>query len=141
MKRTSALVSVSFCAGLLAAIVSTAFAWICIHYGLTDFAGVNLRTSLSLSALYPKMIWGGLWGLCYSLTVVHIRTRKHWVRKGMVISLLPTLYQLFVIYPYQTPYGSLGIELGLLTPLFIFLFNLVWGIFTGIFARMLWGKS
>jgi hypothetical protein len=115
--------------------------WLCIEYGLTSLAGVSLSVSLDIGALYPKMIWGGLWGLLFALTVVHHRTRKHWVRKGLVISLAPTLYQLFVVFPHQTPYGSLGAELGLLTPLFILLFNLVWGIFTGIFARLLWGKA
>ena len=59
----------------------------------------------------------------------------------MIICLLPTLYHLFVVFPYQTAYGMLGIELGLLTPLFVFIYNLAWGIFTGIFARMLWGKT
>ncbi len=141
MKRNSQLLSVCFCAGLLAAIVSTVFAWLCSHYGLNGLAGVNLTTSLSATSLYPRMIWGGVWGLAFALTVIHLRTRKHWVRKGMVVSLAPTLYQLFVIYPYQTPYGPLGIELGLLIPLFIFIFNLVWGIFAGFFARLLWGRS
>ena len=141
MTRTSALVSVSFCAGLLAAIVSTAFAWLCIRYGLTTLAGVALQVSLDIRALYPKMIWGGLWGLVFALSVAHNRTRRYWVRKGMLISIAPTLYQLFVFFPYQTGYGTLGIELGLLTPLFVFCFNLVWGIFTGFFARLLWGKS
>lgn len=141
MRRTTALISVCFCAGLLAAILSSSFAWICAHYGLTELAGVNLQPTLSIKALYPRMIWGGLWGLSYTLTVVHIRTRKHWVRKGMLISILPTLYQLLVVFPYHTAHGTLGIELGMLTPLFVFSFNLIWGISTGIFARLLWGKS
>ncbi len=141
MKRNAQLISVCFCAGLLAALVSTAFAWLCTAYGLTDLAGISLRVSPEIAALYPRMVQGGLWGLLFALTVLHPRSRRQWVRKGMVVSLAPTLYQLFVVFPYQTPYGSLGIELGLLTPLFVFLFNLAWGIFTGFFARLLWGKS
>lgn len=141
MKRTSALICVSFCAGLLAAVISTSFAWLCSHYGLTDLAGVSLTSGLNLKALYPRMIWGGLWGLFYALTVAHIRTRKHWVRKGMLVSILPTLYQLLIVFPYHTAHGTLGIQLGLLTPLFVFGFNLIWGIATGILARLLWGKS
>ncbi|PLX97732.1 MAG: hypothetical protein C0623_14630 [Desulfuromonas sp.] len=141
MKRTSALICVSFCAGLLAAIVSTAFAWLCSNYGITDLAGVTMRASFNSKALYPLMICGGIWGLCYSLTIIHIRSRRHWVRKGLLISILPSLYQLLVVYPYHTSHGTLGTQLGVLTPLFVVLFNLVWGVSIGIFARLLWGKS
>ena len=141
MRRTNALISVCFCAGLLAAIVSTSFAWLCAHFGLTELAGVTLQPSISIKALYPHMIWGGLWGLCYAFTVAHIRTRKRWIRKGILISILPTMYQLLVVFPYHTAHGTLGIQLGTLTPLFVLCFNLVWGTFTGIFTRLLWGKS
>ncbi len=138
--RRSALLSVCFCAGLLGAGASLAFAWLCSNYGLTDLADVTWRVSFTSSRLYPHLVWGGIWGLCYALTVIHPRSRKHWVRKGLVVSLLPTLYHLFVVFPYQTTYGMLGIELGLLTPLFVFIYNLVWGVLTGIFTRLLWGK-
>jgi len=141
MKRTSAIFCVSFCAGILAAIISTAFAWACAEYGITELAGVTIRTSLNIEALYPRMIWGGLWGLIYALTVAHVRTRKQWVRKGMLISILPSMYQLLVVYPYHTAQGTLGMQLGTMTPLFVVCFNLVWGIAIGIFARLLWGKS
>lgn len=141
MKRTSAIICVCFCAGLLGALVSRAFAWVCTNYGLTDLAGVALSASLNIEALYPLMIWGGLWGLAFALTVMSFRSRKYWVRKGILISIAPTLFQLFFVFPYQTTYGTLGIELGMLTPLFIFCYNLVWGVFTGFFARLLWGKA
>lgn len=141
MKRTSALISVCFCAGLLGALANTAFAWFCSNYGLTELAGVTLKTGFGRDILYPRLVWGGIWGLLYGLTVIPARSRKHWVRKGLLISLAPTLYHLFVVFPYQTIHGTLGMELGLLTPLFILCFNLVWGFFTGVFARLLWGKS
>jgi hypothetical protein len=141
MKRSSAILCVSFCAGLIAAIISTAFAWLSSHYGITTMAGVSMPVSLNIRSLYPLMIWGGIWGLCYALTVVHVRTRRQWVRKGMLISLLPTFYQLLVVYPYHTSQGNLGLQLGTLAPLFVVIYNLVWGIFTGFFARLFWGKS
>jgi len=141
MRRTKALVAVCFCAGLLAAIVSSAFAWLCADFGLTEMAGVALQPTLNIKTLYPHMVWGGLWGLCYATTVAHVRTRRQWIRKGILISILPTLYQLLVVFPYHTAQGTLGIQLGMLTPLFVLCFNLVWGVFTGIFTRLLWGKE
>ena len=141
MRRTKALISVCFFAGLLAAIISSSFAWLCAHFGLNELAGVSLQPVASIKALYPRMVWGGVWGLCYALTVAHVRTRKHWVRKGILISILPTMYQLLVVFPYHTAQGTLGIQLGMMTPLFVVCYNLVWGVFTGIFTRLLWGKS
>ena len=141
MKRTSAIICVCFCAGLMGALVSTSVAWLSSNYGITDLAGVSLQASLKIKALYPRMVWGGLWGLAFALAVIPIRSRKYWVRKGMLVSIAPTLFQLFFVFPHLTTYGTLGMELGILTPLFVLCYNLVWGIFTGFFARLLWGKA
>ena len=63
------------------------------------------------------------------------------MRKGLWLSLLPTLVQLFVIFPYRTPYGPMGIGLGDLTALFVLAANFIWGFFTGLFTRILWGRG
>ena len=61
------------------------------------------------------------------------------MRKGLWVGLLPTLFQLFFVFPYRTAYGPMGMGLGTLTPLFVLLFNFIWGFITGTFARALWG--
>jgi hypothetical protein len=141
MNRTGALLAVCFCAGLIGALANSLAAWACGHWGVTAMAGVSLAPKLTLGWLYPRLVWGGIWGLAYFLTVGSRRHRQHWVRKGLWISLLPTLVQLFYIFPHQTPFGSMGMGLGQLTPLFVLLFNFVWGFFTGLFTRLLWGKG
>ena len=141
MNRTGALLAVCFCAGLLGALANSMAVWACGHWGITAMAGVSLSPKLTLGWLYPRLVWGGIWGLAYFLTVGSRRHRQHWVRKGLWISLLPTLVQLFYIFPHQTPFGSMGMGLGQLTPLFVLLFNFVWGFFTGLFTRLLWGKG
>lgn len=141
MNRTSALLAVCFCAGLLGALANSLAAWGCGYWGVTAMAGVSLAPKLTLGWLYPRMVWGGIWGMAYFLTVGSRRHRRHWVRKGLWISLLPTLLQLFYIFPHQTPFGSMGMGLGQLTPLFVLLFNFVWGFFTGLFTRILWGRG
>ena len=87
------------------------------------------------------MIWGGLWGLVYFLVIGPLKSRRHWARKGLWISILPTAFQLLFVYPYMTSYGWFGLELGQLTPLFIFVYNLVWGLCTGVFCRLFWGRG
>ncbi|MEJ2470085.1 MAG: hypothetical protein P8Y91_08270 [Desulfuromonadales bacterium] len=141
MTRTSALMSVCFCAGVLGALVNSLVAWKAGQLGLPARFDVRMAPDLSTSWLYGRMIWGGLWGLAYFLAVGSYKSRRHWARKGLWISLLPTLFQLFVVFPHFTGHGWMGLALGRLTPVFVLLYNLVWGFFTGVFCRILWGRT
>ena len=140
MPKSSALFAVCFVAGLLGAIASSLFLWGCNEWGLTSMLGVKIGQTLELPKLYPKMGIGGLWGLVYFFTVGIPRHRRHWVRKGLWFSLLPSLVTLFYFYPYVYHHGIAGLDLGMLTPLIIVATNLVWGLFTGFFARLFWGR-
>lgn len=141
MQRSSALLAVCFCAGLLAALCSSLAIWLGGHWGLPSVAGASMAPELSKAWLYPRLMTGGLWGLAYFFAVGSLRSRRQWVRKGLWISLLPSAIQLFFIYPQQTPYGLLGLGLGALAPVFVLFYNLIWGFFIGIFARILWGRN
>ena len=141
MPHTRALLSICFSAGLLAGLCSSLIAWQSGQMGLPAMAGVRINPSLSPDWIYSRMIWGGLWGLVYFLVIVHLKSRRHWVRKGLWISVLPTAFHLLFVYPYMTRYGWFGLELGQLTPLFIFAYNLVWGLCTGVFCRLFWGRG
>ncbi len=101
MNRNGALLATCFTAGLLGALVNSLVAWLAGRMGLPALAGVSLAPDLSLEWLYPRLVWGGLWGIVYFLTVRTHRVRRQWVRKGLVVSLLPTLAQLFYFFPYQ----------------------------------------
>lgn len=141
MNRNSPMLAVCFTAGLLGALVNSLVAWGFGLWGVTALAGVKLAPELTLAWLYPRLVWGGLWGLAFFFTVSSQRRRRQWVRKGLWVSLLPTAAQLFYFFPYHTPFGPMGIGLGDLTALFVLFFNFVWGFFTGLFTRLLWGRG
>jgi hypothetical protein len=141
MNRNGALLATCFAAGVLGALVNSLVAWLAGRAGLPALAGVALAPDLSLEWLYPRLVWGGLWGAVYFFAVGSYRTRRHWVRKGLWVSLLPTVAQLFYFFPYQADLGPMGIGLGQLTPLFVVLYNFVWGFGTGFFTRLLWGRG
>jgi hypothetical protein len=73
--------------------------------------------------LYHRLVWGGLWGLVFILPL----WQNSLFLRGLFISLGPTLVQLFVIFPFQAQKGFLGLDLGILTPVFVVIFNAVWG--------------
>jgi hypothetical protein len=141
MLRSRTLMAVCFCAGILGALCCSLVAWQAGQWGFPAMAGVRMAPSLTPDWLYPRLIWGGIWGLLYFLTVAPLKSRRHWVRKGLWVSLLPSAFQLLVVFPYMTGHGWLGIDLGQLTALFVIFYNLVWGLFTGISCRLLWGRG
>lgn len=141
MPRASALMTVCFCAGMLGALCSSLIAWKSGQMGIPAMLDVRMAPVLKPAWIYSQMVWGGIWGLTYFLAVGPLRSRRHWARKGLWISLLPTLFQLLVVYPKMTGHDWLGLSLGQFTPLFVFIYNLIWGLLTGIFCRLIWGRG
>ena len=115
-----------FAAGGLGALANTIAVWLFGKYGITASFGVAIAPSLTANYLYPRIVWGGLWGLLFILPM--LQSKLLW--KGTILSLFPTAAQLFVLSPLIAHKGIAGIELGLLTPLFVLFFNWVWGIVT-----------
>jgi hypothetical protein len=56
--------------------------------------------------------------------------------RGFIFSLGPTLVQLFVVFPMKANKGVMGLDLGLFTPLFVVVFNAIWG-----WTAAIWLKS
>lgn len=141
MPRTKALLTVCFCAGMLGALCSSLVAWQSGQMGFPAMVNVRMAPALTPDWIYSRLVWGGLWGLTYFLVVGPLKSRRHWARKGLWISVLPTAFQLFFVYPYMTRFGWLGLGLGQLTPFFILGYNMIWGLCTGIFCRLFWGRG
>ncbi len=115
-----------FAAGSLGALASSLVVWLFGEYSITKVAGVAIAPALSPAWLYPRIVWGGLWGFLFLLPLKNSRL----LLKGSVLSLFPTAVQLFIIFPYKINKGMAGLELGLLTPMFVLIFNWGWGIVT-----------
>lgn len=120
-----------FSAGCLGAVANSLAVWWFGDLGLTRSLGVSIAPALTAGWLYPRIVWGGLWGLLFFLPLYNSRP----VLKGTFLSLFPTLVQLFVVFPYQAHKGIGGIELGLLTPVAVFVFNWIWGLVSALTIR------
>jgi len=121
-----------FAAGCLGALANSTTVWLFGDMGITHYLGVSISPSFTPSWLYPRLVWGGLWGLLFILPMLQSKP----LLKGSVLSLFPTIVQLFVVFPYQTRYGIAGLELGLLTPLAVLFFNWVWGVVAALTIRL-----
>jgi hypothetical protein len=121
-------VLIYFAAGCLGALANSLTVWIFGDLGITKTFHVTIAPALTPAWLYPRIVWGGIWGLLFLLPFMNSKP----IRKGMLLSIFPTIVQLLVVFPIKAKKGYLGLELGTLTPLFVIFFNLVWGVITSI---------
>jgi hypothetical protein len=119
---------VYFGAGCLGALANSIAVWLFGYFHITSSFGVSIAPLLTPGWLYPRIVWGGIWGLLFILPMLQSKL----LLKGTVLSLFPTAVQLFVVFPLKAHKGIAGLDLGLFTPLFVLFFNWVWGIVTAL---------
>lgn len=132
MRAFFSKLSHTFAAGCFGGLVNSLVVWFCGHYGLAGRLGVKLAPLLSLSWLYPRILWGGIWGFLFLLPL----SGQSALKKGLILSLGPSLVQLFVVLPYKAGKGMMGLDLGDMTPLFILVFNAFWGVAAALWMKM-----
>lgn len=131
MKKLAKRLTVIFAAGCLGGLANSLAVWLFGAYGVTKTLGVRITPDLSPVWLYPRLVWGGIWGLLFLLPVF----RSSVLKRGLLLSLGPTIIQLFVVFPYKADQGMMGMGLGALTPLLVLVFNAIWGITVAIWLR------
>ena len=119
------LAFIVFSAGVLGALANSFTVWVFGLVGITTGTGVSIAPTLTPDWLYPRLVWGGIWGFLFLLPLLR---KSPWWTEGLVYSLGPTLVQLFVVFPVKADKGMLGLEVGTLTPAFVLIFNAVWGL-------------
>ena len=124
--------SITFAAGCFGGLLNSIALWACGAHGINAALGVKLMPHLTAQWLYPRIVWGGIWGWLFLIPY----KKSHPVQRGLVFSLGPTLVMLFAVFPYELHKGFLGLDLGLLTPLRVMVFNAVWGL--GAVAWLRW---
>ena len=122
---------VVFGAGCLGGLVMCVAMWIFSQYGVTHLLGVKINGSIAPQWMYPRIVWGGLWGLLFLLPLMS----GNILARSFVMSLLPTLVQLLVFYPNEGK-GMGGLSLGLLTPFLVLFFYWIWALTTVLCLRL-----
>jgi hypothetical protein len=118
------MLSIVFAAGCVGGLANSLAVWGMGKSGITGAMGVSVVPNWSPAWLYPRLVWGGIWGFLFMLPYLQGST----VLRGIVYSLGPTLVVLFIVFPMQAKKGMMGVQLGKLTPVFALIVNAVWGI-------------
>ena len=135
MRSVFQRISVLFAAGCFGGLLNSLVVWGAGRQGLTQTLGVKIAPALTPAWLYPRLVWGGIWGVLFLLPVLS----RSPLSKGLLLSLGPTLAQLLWVFPLKAHKGYWGLELGVLTPAFVLFFNAVWGIAAGYWLK--WSRS
>lgn len=131
MIRLARKMSVVFAAGCLGGLLNSLAVWWFGAVGVTSALAVKIAPQLTAPWLYPRIVWGGIWGTLFLLPL--LRTRVF--MKGLIFSLGPTLVQFFIVFPLKAHKGVMGFDLGVLTPLFVIFFNAIWGLAAALWLR------
>ena len=123
--------SMYFSAGALGGLINSVALWVFGSLGLTASLGVRLAPSFTVPWLYPRIVWGGIWGAAFLVPV----SKGFPLRRGFLLSLAPTAFQLFYVFPRMAHKGMFGFDLGTMTPAFVIVFNAVWGITAAYWLR------
>ena len=132
MGNPAGKLSLVFGAGCLGGLVNSLAVWLGGFYGITAALGVKIAPQLSAAWLYPRIVWGGIWGVLFLLPLM----KRNYLIRGLIFSLGPTLVQLFVIFPLKANKGMMGLDLGALTPVAVVVFNAIWGVTAAIWLRL-----
>lgn len=122
---------VYFAAGCLGGLANSLALWAFGAYGITHLIGVAIAPTLTPAWLYPRIVWGGIWGFVFLLPFLNSKL----ITKGAIISIFPTLVQLLVVFPLKAHKGYFGLDLGMYTPVLVVFFNLVWGIVAALAVK------
>ena len=123
-------ISCGYVGGALGALVDSIDVWVLGKLGVLALLGVGLKPEFTAGWLYPRLVWGGLWGLLLVLPFLKNRV----LLRGMLMSLAPTAMVWFVMFPGMGK-GMLGLGFGLLTPLVVLLLNFIWGMVAALWYR------
>lgn len=128
---TARSLSLFFAAGALGGLANSLVVWGFGELGVSRALGVSIAPVLTPAWLYPRIVWGGLWGFLFVVPLALSR----WWQRGLILSLGPTAVQLLVVCPTRAQKGGLCLELGLLAPALVLLFNAVWGLVASWWVR------
>jgi hypothetical protein len=132
MNKLTRNILLVFSAGCAGGLANSIVVWVFGLLGITTLFGVNIAPTLTPAWLYPRIVWGGIWGFLFLIPLL----QHKYLLRGALFSLGPTIVQLFIVFPLKAHKGVMGLDLGTLTPLFVLFFNAVWGIKAATLLRI-----
>ena len=125
-KRMKAIKTVFYVllAGGLGGLTNSIVVWSLGALGVTPTLGFTMTPELSFEWLFRRVLASALWGIIFLIPVCE----NDPIKKGALLSILPWLSSILIVFPLRMDVGFLGLGFGIGTPLWTLLFAAVWGI-------------
>lgn len=136
MNKCTTRLSAGFSGGALGGLANSIAVWGLGAAGVSTALGAKLTPAFSWPWLYPRIVWGGLWGLLFAIPFL----KNSWLARGLLYSLGPSLVQMLVVFPLKADKGMLGLDLGATVPLFVLFFNIIWGLVAAVWVVQVTGS-
>ena len=134
----SARLGLGLLGGLLGALAAVAGRWALVEAGLPELLGVSLYASWTVPDLLSHLGSGVIWGMVLGIVYPYVPGATA-AGQGALFSLIPSMYLLLKVFPFDRDLGFFGAELGALTLLFVIVLNLLWGAVAG--GVLGWGET
>ncbi len=126
-----------FTAGGLGGLCNSLVVWSLGAMGITPALGFSMAPDFTAAWVLRRIFASALWGLIFWIPLYNSSP----VKKGILLSVLPWLSSVLIVFPFQMNTGYFGLGFGLATPLWTFLFAAIWGVTGTLFlAKMAKGK-
>ena len=113
-----------FVAGGLGGITNSIMVWSLGALGVTPALGFAMAPELTSAWLFRRVVASALWGGIFLLPVYENSP----IKKGAVLSILPWLSSVLIVFPLQMEVGFFGLGFGSATPIWTLFFAAIWGV-------------
>lgn len=113
-----------FIAGGLGGLTNSIVVWSLGNLGITPALGFSMSPELSLEWLLRRIFASTLWGIIFLIPIFENAP----IKKGAVLSILPWLSSVLIVFPMRMDVGLFGLGFGIGTPIWTLLFAIVWGV-------------
>ena len=113
-----------FLAGGLGGLSNSIVVWSLGALGVTPALGFDMVPEFTFEWLLRRIFASALWGGLFLIPVYE----KAPVKKGALLSILPWLSSILVVFPFRMDAGFFGLGFGIGTPIWTLLFAAVWGV-------------
>lgn len=117
-----------FGAGAIGGLLQSLLIYVLGQFGLFALLRVSLDIPFNLVWFYQRITWGGLWGLLFLIPL--LQSVPQW-KRGLIFGMVPALVSLLIFLPFKDGHGYLGLNLGVMMPVVVVAFGLIWGMIAG----------
>lgn len=132
----SARIGLGVLGGALGVLTASLVGWCVTSLGIQELARVTLPGPDGAAAWSARIWQGVLWGLAFGILYPRV-FGSGFASRGFFFGLLPGLWLLLKVYPFDLGMGLFGEAYGPLTFVFVLGYGIVWGVVTA--ATIEWG--